>query len=86
MTATQIATQRTATRSSPAARDRLGTHPLLALLVAGAIVLELVRIANLFSSVFAGGRLAALGVLTLVVHFVTCSMVMILIQWSRPRR
>ena len=86
MTSTHIATRPTTHRPAAVARDRIGMHPLVAVLAAGAIVLELVRIANLFLSVFEGGRLVALGVLTLLVHFVTCSMVMVLIQWSRPRR
>ena len=63
MTAAQIATSR-GHGSSAAARDRLGLHPLLAVLAAGAIVLELVRIANLFLSVFEGGRLAVLCAVT----------------------
>ena len=65
----------------------LGMHPVLALLVVGVLVHQLVLIAGVWAIVFFGrGLRPPLAVLALLLHIVTVSMVVGLVQWSRPRR
>ena len=83
MTAAHVVTT---TRRAPA-RFTLGAHPVVAVLVMVALAHQLVVIAGVWAIIlWAGGLRGVLGVLALVLHIVTVTMVVGLIQWSRPRR
>lgn len=83
MTAAHVAIT---TRRAPA-RFTLGAHPVVAVLVMVALAHQLVVIAGVWSIILsAAGLRWVLGALALVLHIVTVTMVVGLIQWSRPRR
>ena len=82
MTAVQIST---GTRVRPRALAWAESHPVLALLVVGAVVLDVARIAGVFAVIRGGYGLVGVAVVALLVHFVAVSLVVALSSMQSTR-